>query len=227
MVYFSFFLLPLIETQPQVESVVTTFLGGAGGWETVCKSESVISSCTISIITFPTTTLPSTHTEELKRATYNPWPACMSACAMPSTPTWDRTHGIDTPSPSSTHCPHNASHKLIYHALPCQSAKFYRQCTSRRGVQSANQSVSQASSQSDSQSGKQAGRQKHTVWVFSVADLASSSGENWCCQIKQRSNGNAPNRRRAGRRFDFQPSDRRWCRPTDHLCPILSSFKPR
>ena len=45
------------------------------------------------------------------------------------------------------------------------------------------QAVSQAGSQSDSQSGKQAGR--HTVWVFSVADSATSSGESNNCQNKQ------------------------------------------
>jgi hypothetical protein len=47
------------------------------------------------------------------------------------------------------------------------------------------QSVKQASSQSDSQLGKQAGRQKHTVWVFSVADSDTSSGESSNCQNKQ------------------------------------------
>ena len=42
----------------------------------------------------------------------------------------------------------------------------------------ANRSVSDVSNQTDSQSGKQAGRQKPTVWVFSVADLASNSGQH-------------------------------------------------
>ena len=47
------------------------------------------------------------------------------------------------------------------------------------------QSVSPASIQSDSQWGKQAGRQGHTVWVFSVADSATSSGESSDCQNKE------------------------------------------
>ena len=71
--------------------------------------------------------------------------------------------------------------------------------------QSANQSVSHASSQS----GKQAGRQKHTVWVFSVADLASSGGEHGHRQIKQRYNGNAPDRTHVRRLFESRSADRR------------------
>ena len=39
------------------------------------------------------------------------------------------------------------------------------------------QSVSQSGKQSVRQAGRQAGRQKHTVWVFTVADSATSSGE--------------------------------------------------
>ena len=66
----------------------------------------------------------------------------------------------------------------------------------------------EASSQSDSQSRKQAGRKKSTVWVFSVADLVTSSGERQKCYFKQWSSGNAPDCSRVGRRFDSWSADR-------------------
>ena len=55
--------------------------------------------------------------------------------------------------------------------------------------ESAKQSVSQLVRQSFNQTVSRASRQ---AWVFSMADLASSSGEHICCHMKQRSNGNAP-----------------------------------
>ena len=60
--------------------------------------------------------------------------------------------------------------------------KFYClwQCTPNRGVQSANQSVSQASRQAVRQTVGRASKQaqKHTAWVFSVADSVTSNRES-------------------------------------------------
>ena len=76
----------------------------------------------------------------------------------------------------------------------------------KEGSQSANRSVSQASSQSDNQSSKQAGKQKQTVWVFLVADSATSSRESNTCEDKRWSNGNASDHRLAGRWFKSRPT---------------------
>ena len=77
-----------------------------------------------------------------------------------------------------------------------------------------------ASSQPDIWSDKQAGRQKHTAWVFSMADLAASSGESSDCQNKEWSNGNAANHKPVGRSFESRSTDRQQRRPTYQLCPI-------
>ena len=70
--------------------------------------------------------------------------------------------------------------------------------------QPISQLVSQASSQSDSRSGKQAGKREHTVWVFLVADSATSSSESNSWREKQWSNDNPPNHRPATRQFEFR-----------------------
>ena len=89
------------------------------------------------------------------------------------------------------------------------------------------QSVSSSGKHSVRQSVRQeAGRQKHTVWVFSVADSATSSRESSTFQNKQWSNGNASGHRLVGRWFDSQPADRRRHRPAYQLCSIYPLFKP-
>ena len=104
-------------------------------------------------------------------------------------------------------------------AVPCEGmAKFYcpRQCTSKRG----SQSVSESGKQSVRQSVRQAGRQTETPsfdFFFSVAGLASCSGEDTDCQNKPQSTGNAAGRRLESRRFHSRSAycrlRQRGCRP--------------
>ena len=160
------------------------------------------------------TTLKTTHLRNHAQSSQNSKIQTSDACHGP--------RDLNSASYSPVHC---SSHSMTSFQsselteLPVvENSQLFAQCA-HSARYAPNQSVSQASSRPDSQSGKQAGRQKHTVWVFSVTDSASSSGDKCYTQNKLWWNGNAADRRHICWRFESRSSDRRR-RPRPQLCPI-------